>query len=68
MRGKHARTLVIAAALLAVFALASPNRHAGIAIHAHRVGDLSPQQFQAAVDLGAVGFSFLVTWSKRLGH
>lgn len=60
--------IIAGAALLALLTLASPGHHAGVTINAHRVGDPTPQQLQAAVDLGIIGFSVLVTWSKQLGH
>lgn len=66
MKTRRGRILIAGAAALAVVALASPDHRAGIAIHAHQQGDRSPERLQAVVDLGIVGFSFLLTWSKRL--
>lgn len=54
--------------MLALAAWASPGHHAGVTIHAHRLDDRAPERLMAAIDLGIVGFSLLVTWSKRLGH
>lgn len=65
--GKGRNKLILAfAAALALVALAAPDGRAGIQILAHRQGDAAPQRFQAVVDLGVVGFSFLFTWSRRL--
>ncbi len=66
---KRIRTLMLAGlAGVALIALAAPNHRANIAILTHHQGDLSPQRMQAVVDLGVVGFSFLLTWSKQLAH
>lgn len=56
------RTLLIAAALLAIAAVA---RHptADIEILTHQVGDPAPHRVQAAVDLGVVAVKFLLTWT-----
>lgn len=59
--------VLIAAAALLLLSLA-PDRHAGIAIAMQRVGDPSPQKVEAAVDLGLVAISVLVTWSRRLTY
>jgi hypothetical protein len=56
------RTILIAAAILAVVAVA---RHpsADIEILTHRAGDPAPQKIQAAVDLGIVAVKFVLTWT-----
>ena len=66
MSKRRGRIVIAGAALLALVALASPDRTAGIEIHAHNQGDRAPQQMQAVVDLGVFAFSLLITWSKRL--
>lgn len=58
------RTLLIAAALLAVVAVA---RHpsANIEILTHQANDPAPHKVQAAVDLGVVAVKFLLTWTAN---
>jgi hypothetical protein len=68
MRGNRGKFVLGGVAAVALLALASPNHHAGVTIHAHRIGDEAPQRVQAAIDLGLVGFSVLVTWSERLNR
>lgn len=53
------------AAALAVVAVQHPT--AGVSIVTHDMGDPSPRQFQAAVDVGLMTLSVLVTWTNRLG-
>lgn len=66
---KRMRTLMIAGlAGVALIAVASPPHHADISILTHQESDRTPQRVRAAVDLGVVGFSFLLTWSKQLAH
>ena len=66
---KRARTLMLAGlAGVALIAVAAPPHRADIAILTHHQGDLSPQRMQAVVDLGVIGFSFLLTWSTQLTH
>lgn len=66
--GKRNRILVAGAMALALVALASPQHRASIQILTHDQGDISPQRMQAVLDLGLVGVSVLITWSKRLGY
>ena len=56
------RTILIAAAMLAIIAAA---RHptADIEILTHQAGDPAPHKVQAAVDLGIVAVKFLLTWT-----
>ena len=68
MTKRSGRIVIVGAAALALIALASPDRRAGIEIHAHQQSDRAPQQMQAVVDLGVVAFSLLITWSKRLSR
>lgn len=66
---KRFRTLMLAGlAGVALIAVAAPSRHANITILTHQENDRTPQRVRAAVDLGLVGFSFLLTWSKQLAH
>jgi len=56
--------VVLAAIVLAIAAVRHPS--ADIRILTHDVGDRSPVKVQAAIDLGVVAVSVLVTWTKRL--
>jgi len=58
-------TVVLLAALVLAFA-AVRHPSADIRILTHDVGDRSPVRVQAAIDLGVVAVSVLVTWTKRL--
>lgn len=51
------------AAALALLAANHPS--AGIRILTHDVADPSPQRVEAAVDLGLLAVSVLVTWTER---
>jgi len=66
MSGRARKIAIGALAALALLAFASPDRRADIAIHMHRVDDLTPQRVEAVVDIGIFAISVLVTWSKRL--
>lgn len=55
---------LVAVTLLLVLAVRHPT--ADIRILTHDVADRTPARVQAAVDLGVVAVSVLVTWSKRL--
>lgn len=59
------RTLLIAAGLLALVAVA---RHptANIEILTHQANDPAPHRMQAAIDLGVVAVKFLLTWTARV--
>lgn len=62
--------IVVAGAAIVLLAMSSfaADRRAGISIDLARVGDPAPQRMEAALDLGLVAFSVLVTWSKRLTY
>lgn len=53
----------VAALLLAVIAARHPT--ADIRILTHDAGDVQPRRVQAALDLGLVGVSVLVTWTAH---
>lgn len=59
------KVLVVAIAVLALVAARHPT--ADIRLVTHDIGDPTPHRFQAAIDLGLVGVSFLYTWTKHLG-
>ena len=56
------RTILIAAAILALVAVA---RHpsADIEILTHQASDPAPHRVQAAIDLGIVAVKFVLTWT-----
>lgn len=53
---------------IAFFALRVERPHADLRILTHRVGDTAPQQVQAAIDVGIVAVSVIVTWSRELAR
>lgn len=55
------------AGIVAVAALIAVARHpnADIQILTHDTSDPAPHQIKAAIDLGLVGFSVLVTWTGK---
>lgn len=64
MRNRRMTVVLLAALVLAFAAVRHPS--ADIRILTHDVGDRSPVRVQAAIDLGVVAVSVLVTWTKRL--
>ena len=56
--------LLVAVVLLASMAVRHPS--ADIRILTHDTADAAPMRIQAAVDLGVVAVSVLVTWTRRL--
>lgn len=56
---------MMALAVLALLAMAGTHNRADIRILTHQVGDKSPEQIQAGIDLGVIAVSVLVTWTKR---
>lgn len=66
---RHKRLLIIAGAIaLLVAAVRPPRPHADLTILTHRAGDTAPQQVHAAIDLGILAISVLVTWSRQLAR
>ena len=55
-------------AALALFAIWSPHNRADIRILAHEQGDHNPHKLQAAVDIGLVAVSVLITWTQKLSQ
>lgn len=58
------RTLVLAGSALALAVVAVREPSADIRILTHDASDLAPHRVQAAVDLGLVAVSVLVTWTS----
>jgi hypothetical protein len=68
MDRRKAGFLVVTAGLFGL-AAAMPHPQADIRILAHEKSDLAPRTMRAAVDLGLVGVSVLVTWTaERLAN
>jgi hypothetical protein len=61
-------TIAALAALLLVGAYAAPGPHADIRILTAEKGDANPQRLRAAVDVGWVAVSVLVTWTRRFAN
>ena len=53
-------------AALALFAIASPHHRADIRFLTHDQGDHNPRRLQAAVDIGIVAVSVVITWTQKL--
>jgi hypothetical protein len=66
MKTQRGRIFLAGAAALALFALVSPHNRADIRILTHDRSDLSPHKLQAAIDLGLVAVSVLVTWTAKI--
>ncbi len=62
MRMRRSAIAVIAL-LLAVTAVRHPS--ADIRVITHQVGDPAPRQVTAAIDLGVMAFSLLITWTGK---
>ena len=61
------RRIALAVFALVLLAVAGRQPTANLRVIAHDAGDVAPHRFQAAVDLGVMAVSILVTWtSKRL--
>lgn len=63
MRMRRSAIAVIALLLLAVTAVRHPS--ADIRVITHQVGDPAPRQVTAAIDLGVMAFSLLITWTGK---
>lgn len=57
------KLLIAGAAALALVAVKQPN--ADFRLLTHDIGDPAPHRIQAAVDLGLLGVSVLVTWTGQ---
>lgn len=65
-RGRKIGLVVAAAALVALFA--STEHRADIRILTAEQGDPNPRRMDAAVDLGVIAVSVLVTWTSHLAR
>jgi hypothetical protein len=65
MLKRNRRIVLAVAALLLVAAYAVPSPRADIRILAAETTDANPQKLQAAVGIGMVAISVLITWTKR---
>jgi len=62
------RNVIIAFALLLLAVTTLRHPSADVRVIMHQAGDPAPRQVTAAVDLGVMAFSLLITWTaKRLG-
>lgn len=68
MNRRKGSIVLVAVAALALFAYASPGNRADIRILTHDKGDRSPHRMQAAVDIGLVAVSILVTWTAKIAR
>jgi hypothetical protein len=66
MRARNRIIVIGAAAALLLISYASPNHRADIRILAAEKGDANPHRMQAAIDLGVVAISVLITWTSQL--
>lgn len=55
-------------AALALFACLSPHNRADIRILTHDQSDQNPHQLKAAIDIGFLAVSVLITWTERLNR
>ena len=62
MRHRHFAAAGLAALLLIV---AARHPSADVRILTHDTGDLAPHQIKAALDLGLVSVSLLITWTGK---
>jgi hypothetical protein len=66
---RQKRLLLLAGAVaLVVLVVRPPRPHADFEILTHRAGDTAPQQVHAAIDLGILAISVLVTWSRQIAR
>jgi hypothetical protein len=61
------RRVIVALAVLALLIAAGPHNRADIRILTHESSDRAPEKIQAAIDLGWLAVSVLITWTRRLG-
>jgi hypothetical protein len=68
MEAGKRRIVMAAIAALALFAALSPQNRADIRILTHDKSDVSPHKMQAAIDLGLVAVSVLITWTSKIAR
>ena len=68
METRKGRIVLAGAAALALFAMVSPHNRADIRILTHDKSDLSPHRLQAAIDVGIVAISVLITWTAKIAR
>lgn len=59
------RTAIAAIALLLLALTAMRHPSADIRVITHQAGDPAPREVKAAVDLGVMAFSVLITWTGK---
>lgn len=62
------RRIAITAAAALMLAVVSGHGQLNVRVLTHDVGDHAPARVQAAIDLGLVAVSVLVTWTRRLAR
>lgn len=62
------RRIVVAGGALALLAATAQAPRADIQILTHDRSDSTPAKVQAAVDLGVVAVSVLVTWTRKISY
>lgn len=66
---RRKRLVLVAGVIALTLAIVRPQRpHADLEILTHRAGDSAPQQVHAAIDLGILAVSVLVTWSRQIAR
>lgn len=68
MRRRTRMIWVTGAGALAVLSMAVAHPHADFEVLTHRADDPSPARVHAAVDLGVLAVSVLVTWSRQFAR
>ena len=68
MDKRRIRIAAAGIAALALFAIVSPHNRADIRILTHDKSDHDPVTMRAAVDLGLVAVSIVVTWTAGLSR
>lgn len=68
MDKKRFRIVMLGVAVLAMLAVFAPDNRADIRILMHEQSDRNPHRMQAAIDVGLVAISVLVTWTEKLAR
>lgn len=68
MDTRKGRIVLAGAVALALFAVVSPHNRADIRILTHDKSDMSPHKLQAAIDIGLIAISVLVTWTAKIAR